>query len=281
MSNRKLDHELMARAIRYLEETREAQPSLDQIAAHLGVSPSHLQRVFTAWVGISPKNYQQYLTLDFAKRLLADQQSTLAASLESGLSSPGRLHDLLVKWEAMTPGEYQRKGQGLTISYGWFDSPFGDALGLSTDRGLCGLAFATEFDRATVLRGMQKRWPKADYVESQKDVMPFLTTAFDGKGEVRLLLSGTPFQLQVWKALMEIPFGAVTSYGNLAKSISLTKQHSRAVGTAIGSNPISWLIPCHRVLRTGGGMGGYAWGLDTKREMLVWEGARAGAATKG
>ncbi|WP_212525156.1 bifunctional helix-turn-helix domain-containing protein/methylated-DNA--[protein]-cysteine S-methyltransferase [Actibacterium sp. MT2.3-13A] len=249
---------------------------LDDLAREMGMSPAHFQRLFSRWVGVSPKRYQQYLALDHAKGLLRDHFTTLAAADAVGLSGSGRLHDLFLRWEAMSPGEFARRGAGLTISYGWFDSPFGEALAMGTDRGLCGLAFAAETGRAAAFADMAGRWPEAVYVEDPATLERDVAAAFAQRGQARLHLIGAPFQIKVWEALLRIPSGHVTTYSEIADAVG-SPRAVRAVGTAVGRNPVSWLIPCHRALRKSGGLGGYHWGLPVKRAMLAWEAARAEA----
>ncbi|MEM7683339.1 MAG: bifunctional helix-turn-helix domain-containing protein/methylated-DNA--[protein]-cysteine S-methyltransferase [Pseudomonadota bacterium] len=263
----------MAAALRYIEDRTTEQPSLDDVADAIGLSPAHFQKVFSQWVGVSPKRYLQYLTLDHAKRLLQDRFTVLDATLESGLSSPGRLHDLFVRWEAMTPGDYARKGAGLVIRWGWFATPFGDALAMGTDRGLCGLAFAAEFGREVTWADMSSRWPDAEYIEEPGALKHWMDAALTGQGELAMAPIGGPFQIKVWEALMAIPSGHVTTYSEIAKHVG-NPRAVRAVGTAVGRNPISWLIPCHRAMRRDGGLGGYHWGLPIKRAMMAWEAAR-------
>ena len=264
---------VIARAIETIANEAPLQPSLGAVAASVGLSPAHFQRVFSAWAGVSPKRYQQYLALDHARRLLAERRSVLDAAHETGLSGAGRLHDLFVRWEAMSPGEYGRGAAGLDIAWGWFDTPFGPALAMATDRGLCGLAFAAETGRDAAIGDLCARWPNAAYTEAPARVAWLLDAAFGGPGETRLHLIGAPFQIKVWEALMQVPSGEVTTYSDIAAAIGNPKA-SRAVGTAVGRNPVSWLIPCHRALRKAGGLGGYHWGLGVKRAMLAWEAAR-------
>jgi AraC family transcriptional regulator of adaptative response/methylated-DNA-[protein]-cysteine methyltransferase len=273
-------YDLMAAALRYIESRREGQPSLDEVAAAIGLSPAHFQRVFSQWVGVSPKRYLQYLTLDHAKRLLKERFTVLDATYASGLSAPSRLHDLFLRWEAMTPGEYAQNGKGLTISWDWFDSPFGAVLAMGTSRGLCGMAFAAEHGRERTLADMRGRWPAADYLQDRGAIADWAGAAFDrgpgngsGGGEVRLRMIGAPFQIKVWEALLAIPPGHVSTYSEIARGIGNPKA-VRAVGTAVGRNPVSWLIPCHRALRRDGELGGYHWGLPLKRAMLAYESAR-------
>ncbi|MGF1659833.1 MAG: methylated-DNA--[protein]-cysteine S-methyltransferase [Rubrimonas sp.] len=268
---------LMKAALAFLDDRRADQPGLDAVAAHVGLSTAHFQRAFSRWVGVSPKRYLQHLTLTDARRLLAERASVLDATYETGLSSPGRLHDLFVRWEAMSPGEWARRGEGLRISWGWFDTPFGPALAMGTARGLCGLAFAAEQGRETALADMRGRWPAADYVEAPEALASWVSAAFgETRGEVALAPMGGPFQIKVWEALLNVPEGALTTYSALAERIGAPRA-VRAVGTAVGRNPISFLIPCHRALRRDGGLGGYHWGLSVKRAMLAWESARAEA----
>jgi AraC family transcriptional regulator of adaptative response/methylated-DNA-[protein]-cysteine methyltransferase len=267
---------LMARALAWLAERREENPSLDALAAHLGLSPHHFQREFSRWVGVSPKRYVQYLTLDLARRLLAERFTVLDAAHEAGLSGPGRLHDLFVRWEAMTPGDYARRGEGLEIAWGWFDSPFGPTLAMGTDRGLCGLAFAAETGAEAAMADLRGRWPAAAFIEAPERLASWVAAAFGGAGTVALAPLGAPFQIKVWEALLAIPSGHVTTYAEIARAIGAPRA-VRAVGTAVGRNPISFLIPCHRAIRTDGGLGGYHWGLPVKRAILAWESARRDA----
>lgn len=270
-------YDLMAAALKYIEDRAQDQPTLDQVAAAIGLSPAHFQRVFSQWVGVSPKRYLQYLTLDHAKRLLAERFTVLDATFESGLSSPGRLHDLFIRWEAMTPGAYARRGAGLTIRWGWFGTPFGEALAMGTDRGLCGLAFSAEMGREAAFADMASRWPDAALAEDPAALGPWIDAALGGTGEIPLAPIGAPFQVKVWEALMAIPSGHVTTYSQIAQVIGRPAA-VRAVGTAVGRNPISWLIPCHRAMRRDGGLGGYHWGLPVKRAMMAWEAARSDSA---
>ena len=269
-------YDLMAAALRYIDFRRDDQPSLEEVADAIGLSPAHFQRVFSQWVGVSPKRYLQHLTLDHAKRLLNDRFTVLDATYDSGLSAPSRLHDLFMRWEAMTPGEYARKGKDLTISWGWFDSPFGEVLAMGTDRGLCGMAFSAEQGRERTLADMRGRWPAAVYRNDSGALADWVAAAFGAPGrggEMSLHLIGAPFQIKVWEALLAIPSGHVTTYTEIARSIGNPKA-VRAVGTAVGRNPISWLIPCHRALRRDGELGGYHWGLHVKRAMLAYESAQ-------
>ena len=247
--------------------------SLDDLASRMGMSPSHFQRIFSQWVGVSPKKYQQYLTLDHARQVLQNRFTTLEAAGEVGLSGTGRLHDLFVSWEAMTPGEFAKGGEGLIVYWGWFDTPFGEALAMGTARGLCGLAFSAETGRDEAMRDLTARWPNALYQENPEAILSWVETAFGQSGETKLHMIGAPFQIKVWEALLRIPSGHVTTYSELAQSVGHPRA-VRAVGTAVGRNPVSFLIPCHRALRKSGALGGYHWGLPVKRAILAWESAR-------
>ncbi len=270
-------YNIVRRAIDLIDAPGGTALSLDDLAAELGMSTAHFQRLFSQWAGVSPKRYQQYLTLGQARRLLQDRFSTLEASLGAGLSGPGRLHDLFLRWEAMSPGDYARAGAGLVIRHGWFPTPFGEALAMATDRGLCGLAFVTDGDRARTFDDMARRWPRAQHIEDPTAVHPLVRAIFARHGTAQLHLIGAPFQIKVWEALLQIPSGHVTTYGRIAERIG-HKGAARAVGTAVGRNPLGFVIPCHRCLRAGGGFGGYHWGLPRKRAMLGWEAARLEAA---
>lgn len=267
---------VIARALSLIDAEGGTALTLDDLAARLSMSPAHFQRVFSRWVGISPKRYQQYLTIDLARRLLAERHTLLSAAAETGLSGTGRLHDLFLRWEAMSPGDYARAGEGLTVRYGWFPTPFGEALAMGTDRGLCGMAFTGECGREAAFADLAARWPRANFAEAPDAIAPWVTAAFARTGEARLHLIGAPFQIKVWEALLTIPSGHVTTYSDIAEAIG-SPRAVRAVGTAVGRNPVSWLIPCHRAIRKSGGLGGYHWGLPVKRAMLAWEAARADA----
>ncbi|WP_339760884.1 bifunctional helix-turn-helix domain-containing protein/methylated-DNA--[protein]-cysteine S-methyltransferase [uncultured Sulfitobacter sp.] len=272
---------VMRRAIDLIDDASDPL-ALDQIAGQMGMSAPHFQRLFSRWVGVSPKRYQQYLMLDHAKDLLRDRFTTLGAAHELGLSGSGRLHDLFLRWEAMSPGEFARKGAGLEISWGWFDSPFGPALVMGTDRGICGLAFSAETGEAEAMEDLRSRWPGANFVENPSLLHDWVQTAFGaraGSGDkAPMYLIGAPFQIKVWEALLSIPSGNVTTYSEIAQNVG-TPKAVRAVGTAVGRNPISWLIPCHRALRKSGGLGGYHWGIPVKRALLAYESARADVGT--
>jgi AraC family transcriptional regulator, regulatory protein of adaptative response / methylated-DNA-[protein]-cysteine methyltransferase len=267
----------MARAIRFLSEHYAEQPRLQDAAEVAGLSPFHFQRVFTRYVGVSPKSFVGNLTLDRAKAELAAGSSVLDAALEAGLSGPSRLHDLCLKIEAMTPGDYASGGEWLVIDYSFEPCPFGIVLAMATDKGVCGLAFGDEGEESAMLADMTARWPKAIYRENPAHIAKLVREIFspDGKQEreIGLHLLGTPWQIKVWQALLAIPSGRVTTYRTIAAQLSSPKA-SRAVGTAVGRNPISYLIPCHRVLGSDGALHGYHWGLPRKRAMLAFEAAR-------
>ncbi|AZV79688.1 methylated-DNA--[protein]-cysteine S-methyltransferase [Parasedimentitalea marina] len=264
---------VMRRAIELIDEGGE-DLSLEDLAKKMGMSPAHFQRLFSAWVGVSPKRYQQYLRLGHAKSLLHGNFTTLGTAHAVGLSGTGRLHDLFLRWEAMSPGEYARKGAEMQISWGWFDSPFGLALAMGTAKGICGMAFAAETGTEATMADMQSRWPKATFIEDPMMLRPLVTAAFDQRGETALHMIGAPLQIKVWEALLRIPSGHVSTYSEIAQSIGAPRAQ-RAVGTAVGRNPVSWLIPCHRALRKSGALGGYHWGLPVKRAMLAFEAARS------
>jgi AraC family transcriptional regulator of adaptative response/methylated-DNA-[protein]-cysteine methyltransferase len=271
---------LIARALREIDAAGPGL-TLEALATRMGISPAHFQRTFSAWVGVSPKRYQQYLTLDHARHLLTDRFTVLETSLATGLSGGGRLHDLFLTWEAMTPGDYARGGQGLTIRWGWFDSPFGPALVMATERGICGIGFAGETGAEAAFADLTGRWPQARFVEDAPALAPWVANAFgaqDAGHPVPLHLIGAPFQIKVWEALLRIPSGHVSTYSEIAGAVGHPAA-VRAVGTAVGRNPISYLIPCHRALRKSGGLGGYHWGLPVKRALLAWEAAREDAET--
>ncbi|MBP2549953.1 AraC family transcriptional regulator of adaptative response/methylated-DNA-[protein]-cysteine methyltransferase [Neorhizobium galegae] len=275
------DYAVVKQVIERITLDYRDQPSLERIAADLDRSPTQLQKVFTRWAGLSPKAFLQAVTLDHAKRLLGHEQlPLLEASYEVGLSGPGRLHDLFVTHEAMSPGEWKAKGGGLTISYGFHPSPFGLALVMATDRGLAGLAFADdEGGKAACFEDMAKRWPNAVYVEDQAATAPYIARAFDpscwcAEEPLRVVLIGSDFQVRVWQSLLKIPFGKAVTYSDVARDIGQPTA-SRAVGAAIGRNPISFVVPCHRALGKSGALTGYHWGLTRKRAILGWEAGKA------
>ncbi len=274
-----LDYVRIAKAIRYLDENATAQPSLDALADHVGLSKYHFHRLFKQWAGLTPKQFLQFLTVENAKELLRQSESVLATAYESGLSGPGRLHDLFVVVEAMTPGEYKALGDGVPVRFGFVGTPFGEGLLAATERGICHFSFLTH-GRKAAFEEMADAWPAAEFMEDDPwaaDAVPKMFAPPPRSGDpLRLHLRGSNFQIKVWEALLDIPFGAVLSYGQLAESVG-TPGGARAVGGALGANPVAYFIPCHRVLRTVGGFGGYHWGADRKLAMLLWERGRATA----
>ncbi|MEL6102001.1 MAG: bifunctional helix-turn-helix domain-containing protein/methylated-DNA--[protein]-cysteine S-methyltransferase [Pseudomonadota bacterium] len=269
-------YNVMRRAIDLIDSADDSL-SLEALAAEMDMSPAHFQRVFSRWVGVSPKRYQQYLTLGHAKSLLSERFTTLETAYAAGLSGSGRLHDLFLRWEAMSPGDYAKGGKGLIIYWGWFESPFGPALVMGTDRGICGLGFSAEAGEEATMEDLVGRWPSAQFIEDPMRLRPWVLAAFGAKdaelSEAPLYLIGAPFQIKVWEALLRIPSGHITTYSEIAQTIG-NPRAVRAVGTAVGRNPISWLIPCHRAIRKSGGLGGYHWGLPVKRALLAYESAR-------
>ena len=266
---------VMARAIAAVDAAGGAPLPLEALAAANGMSAAHFQRLFSRWAGVSPKRLQQYLALGHAKLLLRDHMTTLEAAHEAGLSGPGRLHDLFVRWEAMTPGEWAAGGDA-TIRHARADSPFGEALVMVTGRGICGIAFTADAGREAAMADMAARWPGARLVHDPEAVLPLAREAFGG-GPVPLAPIGAPFAIKVWEALMRIPSGQVTTYAEVARAAG-NPRAVRAAASAVGRNPVSWLIPCHRAIRKTGGLGGYHWGLPVKRAMLALEAARRDAA---
>jgi AraC family transcriptional regulator of adaptative response/methylated-DNA-[protein]-cysteine methyltransferase len=274
------DYETVRQVIEIMTVDYRDQPSLEMIAARMGRSPTQLQKTFTRWAGLSPKAFLQAVTLDHAKRLLRQEQlPLLETSIEVGMSGPGRLHDLFVTHEAMSPGEWKAKGEGLTIRWGYHVSPFGLALVMVTDRGLAGVAFADAGEEAACFEDMAQRWPKANYVEDVAATMPYASRIFEPQAwrcdqPLRVVLLGTDFQVRVWKSLLKIPFGKAVTYSDIAQDIGQPTA-SRAVGAAVGANPMSFVVPCHRALGKSGALTGYHWGLTRKRAMLGWESAHA------
>jgi AraC family transcriptional regulator of adaptative response/methylated-DNA-[protein]-cysteine methyltransferase len=277
------DYETVRRVIEKISLDFRDQPSLEVLAAETGSTPGGLQKLFTRWAGLTPKAFLQAVTLDHARRLLDDGVPLLDAAFEVGMSGPGRLHDLFVTHEAMSPGAYKGRGAGLTLRYGFHPSPFGLALVMVTDRGLAGLAFADEGGQAAALADMQGRWPNAATVEDSAATAPYAARVFEPQNwrpdrPLRVVMIGSDFQLRVWQALLDIPMGKACSYSAIASGIGRPAA-SRAVGAAIGANPISFVVPCHRALGKSGALTGYHWGLTRKRAMLGWEAgqlARAG-----
>jgi len=264
----------MERVLRWLSEHYTEQPSLEDTAAVIGLGPHHFQRLFTRYVGVSPKKYVQFLTLEHAKRSLAASASVLDAAFDAGLSGPGRLHDLFVTHEALTPGEWKSQAGGLDLRYGWHDSPFGDCLLVASERGVCGLAFGARQDRTRAFENLARSFGGARLTWDTPATAEYAELAFAGHGNIHLLLRATPFQLKVWEALLHIPLGATTSYTDLASRIGKPTA-TRAVASALAANPVSWLIPCHRVLRSDGTITGYRWSPVQKRTLLAWEAAQS------
>ena len=276
------DYDVVRRAIAHIRGNWRTQPDIETIAEAAGVTTTELHHLFRRWAGITPKAFLQALTLDHARRLLRDSASVLDATFEVGLSGPGRLHDLFVTHEAMSPGEWKSGGAGLTICYGFHPSPFGTALVMATERGLAGLAFADIGGEAAALADMRGRWPKADCVEDTARTAPLARRIFDARSwraerPLRVVLIGTDFEVRVWETLLAIPMGRAATYSDIAARVCAPKA-ARAVGAAVGKNPISFVVPCHRVLGKSGAITGYHWGLTRKRAMLGWEAARVGAA---
>lgn len=272
------DYEIVKRAIAYTTENFRAQPEVEAIAHAAGTDPRRLNELFRRWCGLSPNVFLQSVTLDHARKILRDSPNILDASYELGLSGPGRLHDLFVTHESMSPGEWKTGGSGLTVYYGFHPSPFGSALIMATERGLCGLAFADSGGERAALDDMRGRWPNARYTEDSARTVGYAQRIFDSEKwkadtPLRVVLIGTDFEVRVWETLLRIPLGRATTYSDIARKIERPKA-SRAVGAAVGKNPISFVVPCHRVVGKSGAFTGYHWGLTRKRAMLGWEAAR-------
>lgn len=270
------NYDRIAEAIEYIRSNFRRQPSLDEVAAQVHLSPFHFQRLFIEWAGTTPKKFLQYISLEHAKQLLKEQQATLFdAAFETGLSGTGRLHDLFIGIEGMTPAEYKNGGKNLLINYSFADSPFGKVVVASTSKGICYMAFVEEV--TTVPEDLKRRFPRAAYQMTfdgnQQNALSIFQSDWSRLSDIKLHLKGTPFQLKVWEALLKIPMGKLSTYGRIAAQIG-NAGASRAVGTAIGSNPVSFLIPCHRVIQSSGNMGGYMWGTTRKTVMIGWENAQ-------
>ena len=271
------DYGRVEKIIRFLQTRYLDQPSLAEIARGAGLSEFHVQKLFSRWAGISPKRFIQYLTKEHAKKLLQGSHDVLDAAYGAGLSGPGRLHDLLVSCDAVTPGEYGHRGEGLSISYGFHPSPFGECLVAVTGRGICALRFVMDDGRAALVQELRRQWPKAGISRDDGASAPYARAAFarpaDGEPvPLHLYVQGTNFQIKVWEALLRIPMGSVVSYEDIAAHIG-SPGASRAVGGAVGANPVLFLIPCHRVIRASGEFGGYAQGVERKKAILGWESA--------
>ncbi len=273
------DYQRIALAIKYIEENASSQPSLAKIAASIHLSEYHFQRLFQRWVGISPKRFLQHITKEYAKKLLRESESVLDTSYRTGLSSPGRLHDLLVTWEAVTPGEYKNRGAEMRITYGIHPSPFGECLIAISERGVCQLSFIDQDNHAETITELEKKWPLAELVESATvtgEMNTRLWEHFQGKitrAPLPITLRGTNFQLKIWEALLRIQPGAIVTYQDIAVQVGLPRA-SRAVGNAVGSNPIPIIIPCHRVIRKNGEFGNYRYGETRKKALFGWEQAK-------
>jgi AraC family transcriptional regulator of adaptative response/methylated-DNA-[protein]-cysteine methyltransferase len=270
------NYERIEKVIRYIEAHRAEQPRLAELAKVAGLSEHHFHRLFSRWAGTTPKAFLKFLTNAHAKELLRGSQDLLGAALEAGLSGPGRLHDLLVTVEGVTPGEYKAQGAGVEIRYGFHETPFGGALVAVTKRGVCHVSFFDGDGRRSALRELRKSWPRAGLTESRSATAPVVARIFGRarKGRMSVVLRGTPFQLKVWEALLRIPPGRAASYGQVAAAVGHPRA-TRAVGTAVGRNALAYMIPCHRVLRGTGVLGGYRWGAGRKRAMLAWEASRS------
>jgi AraC family transcriptional regulator of adaptative response/methylated-DNA-[protein]-cysteine methyltransferase len=275
------DYDVVRRAIAYISEHWRSQPEIDEIAAAAGVSSAELHHLFRRWAGLTPKAFLAAITIDHARRLLRNSASVLDASYEVGLSGPGRLHDLFVTHEAMSPGEWKSGGASLTITHGFHPSPFGTVLVMATERGLAGLAFADRGQEAATFADMSRRWPQARYVEDAAATGPLAQRVFDpalwrADRPLRIVMIGTDFEVRVWETLLRVPLGGATTYSEIALKVC-TPKAARAVGAAIGRNPICFVVPCHRVIGKHGDLTGYHWGLTRKRAMLGWEAGKLSA----
>ena len=269
-----LDYARIAEAIEYIRKNFREQPGLEEIAESVCLSPAHFQRLFTEWAGVSPKKFLQYLSIEYAKEVL--KESTISeTAYEAGLSGTGRIYDLFVNIEGMTPGEYKNGGRNLRINYSFAGSPFGEVMVAATSKGVCHMAFAD--DRVEAFSVLKERFPNGYYSQEadtiQKSALFIFTQDWSRLNEIKLHLKGTDFQLKVWKMLLDIPLGQLTTYSNIASKLNNPKS-SRAVGTAVGDNPVAFLIPCHRVIRLSGELGGYHWGLTRKAAIIGWEAAK-------
>jgi AraC family transcriptional regulator of adaptative response/methylated-DNA-[protein]-cysteine methyltransferase len=276
-SQAEIDFERITQAIRYLEKHFKQQPSLEEIAKQVGLSPSHFQRMFTAWAGTSPKQFGHYLTIEYAKKLLEEQQTSLIkTTIQTGLSSPSRLHDLFIHIEGMTPGDYKNGGENIAINYQFTNTIFGKVLIASTAKGVCYLAFVPTGEEQALER-LFKKFPRANFQSKadplQAAALSFFRQDWSQLPDIKLHLKGTPFQHKVWESLLKIPLGQLSTYGRIATDINLPKA-CRAVGTAVGDNPVAFLIPCHRIIQATGVFGNYHWGSERKLALIGWEAAR-------
>lgn len=275
-SQQELNYNRIAEAIEYIRLNFQSQPDLDEVAAKVHLSPFHFQRLFKDWAGVSPKKFLQYTSIAYAKNILRNQEATVFdAAYDTGLSGTGRLHDLFVKIEGMTPGEFKNGGENLSVNYSYAETPFGNIIVASTHRGICYMAFAEEETVAFQL--LQAHFPRAAFRQItdiiQQNALYIFTQDWKKLNQIKLHVKGTDFQLKVWETLLQIPEGQLTTYGSIAGKIQ-KPQASRAVGTAIGSNPVAFLIPCHRVIQSTGTFGGYMWGINRKTAIIGWEAAK-------
>ena len=279
------DYDSVRLAIAFISEHRRTQPTVEAMANAVAVTPDELHHLFRRWAGLTPKRFMQALTLDYVKGLLRGSASVLDAALVSGLSGPGRLHDLFVTHEAMSPGEWKNGGAGMMVRFGSHPSPFGTAIVMATGRGLAGLAFADPGEESTVLADMKGRWPNATYIEDDLSTAPLAQRIFTPKlwrpdQPLRVVLIGTDFEVRVWETLLKVPMGRAVSYSDIARKIQSPKA-SRAVGAAIGKNPVSFVVPCHRALSKDGKLTGYHWGITRARAMLGWEAGQVSRTKAG
>lgn len=271
-----VNYSRIAEAIDYIKENFKSQPNLEEVAEKIHLSPAHFQRLFTEWAGTSPKKFLQYISVEHAKKILKEEQVTLFdTAFETGLSSTSRLHDLFINIEGMTPAEYKNGGKNLCINYSFAESPFGSLIVASTGKGVCYMAFEEEEEKA--LDNLIKKFPNATFQRKldliQQNALFIFQNDWNGPDEIKLHLKGTDFQLKVWESLLKIPMGRLSTYGHIAKQIGNSRA-SRAVGSAIGNNPVAFLIPCHRVIRSSGIFGGYMWGTTRKAAIIGWEGTK-------